>query len=191
MKTKGSRRRQEILIQAKKMIAVLGYEKTSFQKIADRLQVSQSAVLYHFKNKKQLFQGVLELMITESAQIEQELTTGKIETLEQELELFFRKNYRWAIEYDFNAQVMTQLIQFASFDPFFQEVYTSWTDLAKQNLAGILGKHHSQYEDMLIIETLHDSLLGFLLVASATEKKPDDKNNQLNKWRRLTQAICP
>ena len=43
--------KQAILDSARQMFHTLGYEKTTFQKIADEVGVTKGAITYHFKNK--------------------------------------------------------------------------------------------------------------------------------------------
>ncbi len=52
-----------ILDVAIRCFARLGFHNTSIQAIADACKVSQSAVLYHYKNKDQLIGAVLQKIL--------------------------------------------------------------------------------------------------------------------------------
>ena len=51
MKPTGDELKRAILDSARRMFHDLGYEKTTFQKIADEIGISKGAITYHFKNK--------------------------------------------------------------------------------------------------------------------------------------------
>ncbi|MBP3645413.1 MAG: TetR/AcrR family transcriptional regulator [Clostridia bacterium] len=51
MKSNNGNLRDTILACAKKMFHNLGYEETTFQKIADEVGITKGAITYHFKNK--------------------------------------------------------------------------------------------------------------------------------------------
>lgn len=55
-------RRAQIVHCAIEVIAEVGYEQASVRKIADRVGVAMSAVLYHFGNKENLVEAVIEEM---------------------------------------------------------------------------------------------------------------------------------
>ncbi len=65
-------RSSEILAAAKKRFAVTGFEGTSIRQIADDLGVAQGLLLYHFKNKDELWKAVMAQIFSHSAEISQE-----------------------------------------------------------------------------------------------------------------------
>ncbi|MFI9383329.1 TetR/AcrR family transcriptional regulator [Kutzneria sp. NPDC052558] len=52
-------RRTQIILAAIEVIAEIGYAQTSIRKIADRVGVAMSVVLYHFANKDELVREIL------------------------------------------------------------------------------------------------------------------------------------
>ncbi|QHK18490.1 TetR family transcriptional regulator [Pseudarthrobacter psychrotolerans] len=57
---KGEKRRAEILAEAERVFAELGYRGAALQTIADRAGVTQSGLLHHFPTKKKLLFALLE-----------------------------------------------------------------------------------------------------------------------------------
>ncbi len=58
----GSARRAQIVTAAIEVIAEIGWAQTSIRKIADRVGVAMSAVLYHFGTKDNLVDAIVEQM---------------------------------------------------------------------------------------------------------------------------------
>jgi AcrR family transcriptional regulator len=52
-------RREQIVACAMEVVAEVGYNATTIRKIAERVGVAMSVVLYHFSNKEQLVQAIL------------------------------------------------------------------------------------------------------------------------------------
>lgn len=65
-------RRDEIMGAAKTRFAIAGFDGTSTRQIADDLRVAQSLLLYHFKNKEELWKAVMTQIFERSLAIEQE-----------------------------------------------------------------------------------------------------------------------
>jgi AcrR family transcriptional regulator len=52
-------RRAQIIDRATELVAEIGYAQTSIRKIADRVGVAMSVVLYHFANKEELVKAIV------------------------------------------------------------------------------------------------------------------------------------
>jgi AcrR family transcriptional regulator len=65
-------RRDEIMAAAKARFAIAGFDGTSTRQIADDLGVAQSLLLYHFKNKEEIWKAVMTQMFERSLAIQQE-----------------------------------------------------------------------------------------------------------------------
>ncbi|MDF0530760.1 TetR/AcrR family transcriptional regulator [Tsukamurella sp. 8F] len=61
-------RRDQIIVAATDLMAEVGYGNTSVRKIAERVGVAMSVVLYHFTNKDEIVRGVLEAAIDGAAE---------------------------------------------------------------------------------------------------------------------------
>jgi AcrR family transcriptional regulator len=62
-------RRNEIILGANTLFHNQGYNLTSTKDIASRINISEAALYYHFKNKRDLFQEVMKHNLTDSKQI--------------------------------------------------------------------------------------------------------------------------
>jgi len=67
-----SARRDEIIITAKKRFAIAGFEGTTTRQIADDMGVAQSLLLYHFKNKDELWKAVMRQIFERAFEIGRE-----------------------------------------------------------------------------------------------------------------------
>lgn len=65
-------RRDEIMAAAKTRFAIAGFDGTSTRQIADDLGVAQSLLLYHFKNKEDIWKAVMMQIFERSLAIQQE-----------------------------------------------------------------------------------------------------------------------
>jgi len=56
----GGNTKQKILIEAEKLFAVKGFEGTGIEEIARNVGIRKSVIYYHFKNKEQILQTMLD-----------------------------------------------------------------------------------------------------------------------------------
>lgn len=64
-------RSSDIIAAAKKRFSMAGFDGTSTRQIADDLGVAQSLLLYHFRNKDELWKAVMSQIFTHAAAIGQ------------------------------------------------------------------------------------------------------------------------
>jgi AcrR family transcriptional regulator len=192
--SKGERSRTGMVNVARRLIALNGYQSTSLQKVADAVGVSQSAVMHHYPTKLALFRGVLESMVAENAGI----AAGFVDPKDDAMKLFmkfFATNFTWAVERDFNAQIMTCLFHFASFDEEFRQMYSRIQAGAVSKILAILhaGEREKAFKltkrPELIAEMLHDGLFGSILAAVTTEARRDSRAVMLEKWAFLIESL--
>lgn len=69
-------RRDEIVLAAKKRFAIAGFEGTTTRQIADDMGVAQSLLLYHFKNKDELWKAVMRRIFNRAFEIGREEIAG-------------------------------------------------------------------------------------------------------------------
>ncbi|WP_430416324.1 TetR/AcrR family transcriptional regulator [Parasphingorhabdus sp.] len=79
-------RRDEIIIAAKKRFAIAGFEGTTTRQIADDMGVAQSLLLYHFKNKDELWKAVMRQIFDRAFEIGKE-EAAKAETIDPRSQL--------------------------------------------------------------------------------------------------------
>jgi AcrR family transcriptional regulator len=191
---KGERAREEIVLAAKRLFGTNGYQATSVQQIADAIGRSQSAVMHHFPTKIDIFSAVLSAMVAENDRIRASYNAPQANALDR-LMNHFHANYRWGVESEFHAQIMTGLFNFATYDESFNRLYTSVVATARGRLLELL--HAGSREKLFALpsdpersaEILHDALLGFLITVVASRRLPHTKARQLAKWQALVAAI--
>jgi AcrR family transcriptional regulator len=192
--TKGDKAKVAILTAATRRFAQMGYQETSVQSIADATGICQSTVLYHFSTKRDLYAAVIASIVKQNESIA-EAVANPHDNASERLKKHFEINYRWAVESDFNAQLMTGLFHFASYDPAFASIYSKILIDARKKihaliLSGVREKVFSLSIDAeLASEVLHDGLLGIILTLLTANKRPDAKAHSRLKWQILTHCI--
>lgn len=79
-------RREEIIMAAKKRFAIAGFEGTTTRQIADDMGVAQSLLLYHFKNKDELWKAVMRQIFDRAFEIGKE-EAAKAEAIDPKSQL--------------------------------------------------------------------------------------------------------
>jgi AcrR family transcriptional regulator len=191
---KGADSREAVVHAAKRLFATQGYQATSVQQIADAVGRSQSAVMHYFPAKTDIFAAVLEEMISIYEQLRDTFNDPKANAVER-LMNHFELNYRWAVEIDHHAQIMTGLFHFASYDATFSALYTAIIARARSSVLELL--HAGARERLFALpedpercaDVLHDGLLGFLLTTVSSRPTPNAKAKQLLKWQLLVAGV--
>jgi AcrR family transcriptional regulator len=191
---KGASSREAIVLAAKRLFGTQGYQGTSIQQIADTVGRSQSAVMHYFPTKIEVFGAVLEEMVEVNERIRDSLVDPKANALDR-LMSHFEINYRWGVESEHHAQIMTGLFHFASYDKAFNDLYTGVIATARGRILELV--HAGAREKLFRLpadpdvaaEILHDTLLGFLLTVVATRRTPETKPRQLAKWKLVVAAV--
>jgi AcrR family transcriptional regulator len=151
-------------------------------------------MMHYFPTKTDLFSAVLEQMLAENEQIRDKYADPAASALRR-LMAHFEINYRWGVESDYHAQIMTGLFHFASYDPTFNALYTRVVANARLRILELLhaGAREHQFplpdDPKRTAEILHDALLGFLLTVVAAHRTPTTKARQLTKWKHTVAAL--
>lgn len=109
-----SARRAQIVAAAIEVIAEIGWAQTSIRKIADRVGVAMSAVLYHFGNKDNLVEAIIEEMYRTALSVVAPAVSAE-STAAKKLAAYIRSNVAY---FDANRSHLTALAQLgASYQP--------------------------------------------------------------------------
>lgn len=173
--SKGENTRQKIIQTALHLAAKHGFGETSFQMIADELDLSQSAVLYHFDSKNALVEELIKTIIRHN----HEIVAGLInieENAGQRLLKHCLGNVLWALCYRRqDAQILILLYYQSCHDKRFTELFTRMIARGRERimehlLAGIReGLFHIK-DPAIVASALQDCLFGAMLyVTSAPE----------------------
>jgi len=174
--TKGQQTQKRFVEAAILLFSQNGFEKTSFQMIADACKVSQSAPLYHFKNKEGLLEAVM-LFIWNKSQEQIAEAFKKDDNAYQRLLKFFKVNVSRAII--FKAETETQLVFFyqVCFNQRLASLYreiliSSRGEIEELLLAGKReGILHFEMSSDHLAQNLYDALLGFQINVLAGKKE--------------------
>ncbi len=182
--------KDRIVAAAIELISEKGYLGTSFQMIADRCKVSQSAVIHHFRNREELVEGVLKQLLKHN----HELVAGSMKPEDgarTRLMKHFAGNLNWATKYEHEGQMLLFLYYSASYDERFSRFYNEMLKNARNRirehlLAGIReGVFPKKLDTVQAAEQLHDALLGSFVNYVAVRKAGIKAKLPLAKWERL------
>ena len=98
---KGRTTKGRILDEAEKLFAVKGFEGTGIEEIAHNVGIRKSVIYYHFKNKEQILQTMLDEFVTRGVAFKKSLFVryadtfmSKLEEVMEEMVEFMLKNRR-------------------------------------------------------------------------------------------------
>lgn len=181
--TKGEKTRALILKTSLKMIQKQAFLEISFNDIAKACKLSQSALMYYFASKDELYQGICHQIISDTHQYISAL--GKDEDDAQTLlENYCLGNYRWFYANPEAVHVILLLYYLASSKKDFSEIYLNVKERAQANIKRILL---SGYREKLFwttvkeapdeAEKIHSWLIGFIVNRATTGlwKKAEDE----------------
>lgn len=181
----------EILDAAIELFASRGFMTTSIQNIADRLGVSQSAVMYYFPSRPKLFVGCISLIQGRNRQVVEQAMRPE-DNARARLVKHFRANLKWAVDAPHEAQIILLLYSMAAFDPEFSALNLAVLRAAREKILvfvlagqreGLFGKAVRVPQ---AVELLHDNLLAGILNWVTTRKVLKDKKAHLDaltkKW---------
>ena len=184
-------KRNKILLVSSRLFGQCGYYNTSIQNIADASGTSQTNVLYHFKSKMILFEEVVKKIIQENSKIIEHLH-NTADNPATKLLKHFKGNYLWAVEYDFNATIMTSIYHFATIESSFTNLYSVILTAARSKIKEylLLGVQDKSFilscnNIDMVAEELHDFLLGSILNIVSSNLKSNLYNFNEKKWKEI------
>ncbi|MGI4993242.1 TetR/AcrR family transcriptional regulator [Halobacteriovorax sp. GFR7] len=153
---KGEKRKTAIIETAIDQMAQKGIDGASFQKIANTLGVSQSAVFHYFKNKSELFLGVLEYIVSKNhARVIS--TICEEDTSLTRLKKHCLANFQWLIDRPNEAKTILYLYYRASID---QKVSQTAANLIHTGRKRIIDLVRSAQENGQLAKDLNPELAG-------------------------------
>lgn len=194
-KASGEKTKLDILDKTILLFAEKGFDRVSFQQIADECKVSQSAVMHHFPNREQLLKGVIHRVLERNREsVETEL--NRIKDIELKIRKLFRLNLKWARNYPQDTQVFTLLYYYASRDPKFSSLYLQIRSFARSRYKSLISAGTSEnlfitrLELDLTAEILHDFTLGALVnYLTVRSTSADAVSGIESKWDSLIDTL--
>jgi len=192
---KGEQTRRKIIESAIKLAAKHGFAEASFQMIADDIGLSQSAVMYHFRDKNALFAEMVQAIIRHN----HELVAGMADIKDGAGERLLKHclgNVAWALRYRRqDAQVLILLYYLAGRGGTFSELFTGMIARGRERILGHLlagvreGAFRLKCKPEALAETLQDSLFGAMLYAASAPEGSVTKEGMEAKWRAYLAAL--
>jgi AcrR family transcriptional regulator len=189
-KSKGEATKERVLDEAMSLFASNGFERTSFQQIANAVGLSQQGVMGHFPTKESLFLGVLARIKEELYQEIASHITPYDNALEQ-LMKHFKAQLAIVDRSPLPIQMYLLLYQYATFDPKYRMAYTqTLTDVRLQYVKYLLagkreGLFHFTDEVESIAARLHSAFMGSLVNYAASNAYREQSASILKEWENL------
>ncbi len=120
---KGERSRDNILNVSLDLFSQQGFANTSVQDIANQCGISQTTVFYHYKNKKVLFEAILEKVISNNRNFFNERLNPELSAYDKLITLLI-SNIDWCLEYPKDAKILLMLFNFSTSDETFKSLTT-------------------------------------------------------------------
>ena len=180
-------RRDEILTRAIALLARNGFQDTSFQKIANAIGVSQSAILHHYPTKEALLEDAVTRIVTNN----HELVAATLKPTDDavtRLRKYFTGNLDWSIKFRGEAQVILVLYHLAAFSPRFTTLYRRVLEGGRGRVTELVaaGVREGAFPKRLDIETagisLHDMVVGAIISAICLPADAAEARRMKKRW---------
>ncbi len=187
---KGEVTRQRLLAEAIELFAKHGFAETSFQMIADRCGLSQSAVLYHFRSKRVLIEEVIGAVTAHNHHyVDRHMQPT--DTGVQRLNKFALYNVAWGADHRSHIQVLLLLYYYAYIDEHFETLHFKFLDIAKNRILGHVlaaqreGDIRKDLDAKRITDILFDIKLAVLTEAIEAHDRKSAVREYSKKWHTL------
>ena len=176
--SKGEQTRERIVQAGLFCFSKQGYHGTSVQAIADRVGLSQAAVLKHFKSKLGLFSAIFNEVVRGNHDlVEAQNKRGEVGI--DALKAHCLGNLEWAAKRPDQASILLHLYYLSSVDQDFFTLYLKVRETGRQRVERfLLEENRELFRDKMmftkISQTIHEALIGFIvnLVATREYKSP-------------------
>ncbi|MEC7275776.1 MAG: TetR/AcrR family transcriptional regulator [Bdellovibrionota bacterium] len=121
---KGDLKKMEIVLAAIECIATIGFEKTTYEAIAQKIGTRRAHVAYHFKDKADIFEACIKFINASY----QKMSLEKIEAAQDGLEMltnYAEAPFLWAKENPQQLSVMLLFYYLCSVDEKYRDLHAS------------------------------------------------------------------
>ena len=171
--TKGEQTRRKIVLSAIKLAARHGFADASFQMVADDVGLSQSAVMYHFRDKNALLEELVRTIISHNHETVSALM-DPADGAGRRLLKHCLGNVVWALRSrKQDGQILLLLYYLAGRGGGFAEVFKEMIAKGRERisehlLAGVReGLFELKGDPAAVTETIQDALFGAMLYAAS------------------------
>ena len=180
-------RRDEIVEKAIEAFAAVGFQEASFQRIADALGVSQSAVLHHFRSKEALLEEALKRIVAHNHELVQQTLKPKDDALTI-LRKHFAANLEWAVDFRPEAQIILMLYAMAGHSPALGAFYQLVVGRGRERVVGLVAaavRERTFRADTPVDEigvALHDMLVGAIIAVICLPQNAAEFRRTRKRW---------
>lgn len=192
--TKGEKTKRAIVQASIRLFSKKGYAPTSFQDIADDCGLSQTAVLFHFSNKKNLIRDAIYFVVESNHRVVSAGLDPKANARDR-LKKHFEMNLQWAVKKPSEAQLILLLYYMAAQNKVFCQMYRQMRTHASRRIEEYLyeaqreGTVSAKLKPHPISLLLHDTLLGGILNFLATRQPKSNVKDLHKQWDDYFQKI--
>ena len=158
------------------VFAHYGMMEGSFQRIADRSKISQSAIFRYYKNKSELINATIKQIVIDNHGLVSKFISPDQDSVTQ-LKNHFFGNLEWGKKHPEQARMLLMIYHLACFDPIFLKIYTELLSGARLRIKGYLfaavrEKRLAQNTDLdHLAALLHEALMGNFINSLTVESK--------------------
>lgn len=191
---KGEIQRAKIINIAIEHISEKGIAATSFQKIADELGISQSGVFHYFKNKTQLFLGVMDDIVERNHNLVNDLFTPTDDTFSK-IKKHCMANFTWLIDKPAEAKIVLYLYQQSSTNPGVRPLGDKIISTGRERLIELISKAQEEGAISSSIDSeiwgrlIHEFLTGGIIQTISLYEEVEPQKEAQNFEKRLTELL--
>ena len=171
---KGDLKKMEIVLTAIECIASIGFEKTTYEAIAKRMETRRAHIAYHFKDKDSIFEACIKFIMASYQQTSlKHIESAK--TGEDMLVRYAEAPFIWAEENSSQLSVMLLFYYLCSINENYQKMHA---DIRSGGAARIefiltkkLSKNFSLKEARPLAKTIQNLVSGTIMDSVTTKNK--------------------
>jgi AcrR family transcriptional regulator len=187
--------RDKIIKAALDLVAKQGLEQTSFQQIANKIGMSQAAIIHHFPSKRKLFEALLFFIIKRNSEFTGAKVTSR-DSARVKLKRHFEGHVEWVAKHPEDAHIMLVFYSLAGQEKTYGFLYDSILKVAREKIADII--HAGQRErawplktenEVLVVSLIHDALLAGIVNWFCTGASKKELLHLRKRWNLLLKCL--
>ena len=182
-------RRGEIVQKAIEAFASVGFPDTSFQKIANALGISQSAVMHHFPSKEALLEEALRYIVGHNRELVQRTVKINDDALVR-LRKHFLGNLDWSVRFRHEAQIILMLYAMAGHSERLGSFYEAVAEGGRARVVELVAAavRERKFRSDVVAEDagvmLHDQLVGGIIAVICLPHREAEARRTKKRWEK-------
>ena len=191
---KGDLKKMEIVLAAIECIATIGFEKTTYEAIAQKIGTRRAHVAYHFKDKADIFEACIKFINASY----QKMSLEKIEAAQDGLEMltnYAEAPFLWAKENPQQLSVMLLFYYLCSVDEKYRDLHASIRRGGHERIQYILNTklelQLSPQESQALAKSIQNLVSGAIMDVTTTANMSLDEAREAVKKQVLNLVNWP